>query len=63
MFYLDSSSYNSYYDSINSIPAKPEVQEFQKNAKTTMSINTMSDNMSLSSISFAPIISNVNEFN
>lgn len=60
-FYLDSSVYNAYYDNVNTISAKPEVQKFQKNAKT-MSVSSMSPNMTLSSISFSPMLTNVNSW-
>lgn len=63
VFYLDSSNYNSYYDNVNTISSKPEVQNFEKDSKKTMSINSMSPNMSLTSISFAPNLSNSGQWN
>jgi len=62
LFYLDSSSYNKYYDSINVVSTKPEIQNYQKNAKGA-SLDSMKSNMSLNSISFASIAPKNNKWN
>lgn len=55
MFYLDSSKYNSYYDSINVISTKPAVDYYSKNTRKGVSLDSMKSNMSLSSISLSAI--------
>jgi hypothetical protein len=60
VFYLDSSNYNSYYNKINEVPLKSEVVQRDKNIPKGVPVNLLSDNMTLSSISFAPFVSRVN---
>jgi len=60
LFYLESSNYNSYYDKINQITSKSEVVNNNKNVIKGTPVESLSENMTLSSISFAPFISKKN---
>lgn len=60
VFYLDSTNYNSYYNKINEVPLKSEVVQRDRNIPKGVPVNLLSDNMTLSSISFAPFVSRVN---
>lgn len=63
VFYLDSTSYNSYYDKINQVAAKSEIVQHSKNIPKGLPVELLSENMTLSSISFAPFVSKVNSWN
>jgi hypothetical protein len=63
LFYLDSSSYNNYYDSINVVSKKPEVENYQKNAGKGVLLDSMASNMALNSISLSSIVSKNNKYN
>ncbi len=63
VFYLDSTSYNSYYDKINQVASKSEVVQHNKNIPKGVPVELLSDNMTLSSISFAPFVSRANNWN
>ena len=63
VFYLDTSKYNNYYENINAVSTKPEVQNFQKNVIKGLSLDSTSANMSLSSMSFATLVSKNNTWN
>jgi hypothetical protein len=64
VFYLDSSNYNSYYDKINNIktPTTSEVIHNNTNIPKGVPVEILTDNMTLSSISFAPFVSRSNGF-
>jgi methionine salvage enolase-phosphatase E1 len=56
LFYLDSSSYNGYYDKINAEGAKPEVQNYQKILAKGTGLDAMGSNMSLNALSFSSVV-------
>ena len=62
LFYLDTSSYNNYYNSINVVSAKPEVENYQKNQAKGLNFDSLNSNLSLSSLSFAPLAPKNNEW-
>lgn len=63
VFYLDSSNYNSYYDKINEITNKSDVIYYNKNNQIGLPVDLITPNMSLSSISFAPLVPKTNSWN
>jgi len=60
VFYLDSSEYNSYYNKINQVTIKSEIVQFNKNTPKGVPLESLTANMTLSSISFAPFASKTN---
>jgi hypothetical protein len=63
LFYLDSYSYNNYYDSINVVSKKPEVENYHKNIAKGVLLDSMKSNMGLDSISLSSIESKNNKWN
>jgi len=63
VFYLDSTNFNSYYDKINQVKVSSEVVENNKNIPKGVPVELLSENITLSSISFAPFVSTKNNWN
>lgn len=57
IFYLDSSKYNAYYENINAISSKPQIENYHYGSAKGSTLDSMKNNMSLSSISLAPLVS------
>ncbi len=62
VFYLDSTNYTSFYDKINQVTSKNEVEQYNKNSSKGLQVDLLTENMTLSSISFAPFISKTNNW-
>jgi hypothetical protein len=54
VFYIDSSKFNQYYDNLNFDSKKSDIKNYDKRAARRISLDSMGNNITLSSLSDTP---------